>query len=240
MDKKIIRLTESDLHKIVKESVQNILKEIDYSKMPLGDFNQRNDWFRQQVDTDFPNHGVKDSNDWQSTYNTLAQDKIANDKAAAKQAKIQSKLDAAHEKSRALMEKTRLYIKALSWAIGGTDEGFEGYDEILQDWPIIINAGLGKQKRIKADISNIDKDGYSGIIILGGVEYYIALHGCEIWIDDRCHVNVSLNKITAEAVEGGQEIRSSKFDVERTRRALISAFTKKVRENIAYMNSAQG
>lgn len=71
MNKKLIRITESDFHKIVKETVNKVLNEIDYSSIPMGDFTERNKWWKTQVDNDFPNHGIKDSQDWQSEYYKL-------------------------------------------------------------------------------------------------------------------------------------------------------------------------
>ena len=75
MNKKPIMLTEQDLHKIVKESVKKILNEIDFSKVPVGDYYERNKWFKQQVDNDYPNHGIESSQtnpiNWQEEYQKL-------------------------------------------------------------------------------------------------------------------------------------------------------------------------
>ena len=55
MDKKLIRLTEGDLHKIVKESVNRILREANYF-----------DWSEPQYDTN--------SDEWKSNYDNMAND----------------------------------------------------------------------------------------------------------------------------------------------------------------------
>lgn len=69
--KQRVKLTESTLRNIVKESVKRVLNEIDYSQIPLGDFTERNKWWKTQTDNDFPNHGIKNSRDWQSEYDNL-------------------------------------------------------------------------------------------------------------------------------------------------------------------------
>ena len=80
MNKKLIKLTESDLHKIVKESVDKILNEIDYSQIPVGDYYERNKWFKQQVDNDYPNHGIEPSQtnpiNWQEEYQKLTDEEF--------------------------------------------------------------------------------------------------------------------------------------------------------------------
>ena len=95
--KKIIRLTESDIRKMVNETVKKVLNEIDYSSMPTGDFYERNKWFKQQADTDFPGHGIKDSDDWQQTYASLANKKAKQDKLDAKM-RAKEKRDALRKK----------------------------------------------------------------------------------------------------------------------------------------------
>ena len=94
MSKNRIRLTESDLHRIVKESVNKVLNEMDYSSIPLGDFIERNKWWKTQLDNDFPNHNVKDSKNWQYEYDRLFSDKLRQDKRLEKQNVKMRKIEA--------------------------------------------------------------------------------------------------------------------------------------------------
>lgn len=86
--KQTIRLNESQFNnlvkKIVKESVNKILNEVDYSTMPKGDWYERNEWWKQQLDKDFPEHDIEKSRDWRQDYSKLEQDKIEQDKITAK------------------------------------------------------------------------------------------------------------------------------------------------------------
>jgi len=68
MNKKLIRLTESDLHKIVKESVNKILKE-EYSTPPLKDRTS----FANYANVDYYNGGIDDKEDFDSVAGILNQ-----------------------------------------------------------------------------------------------------------------------------------------------------------------------
>ena len=68
MNKKFIRLTESDLHKIVKESVNKILKE-EYSTPPLKDRTS----FANYANVDYYNGGIDDKEDFDSVAGILNQ-----------------------------------------------------------------------------------------------------------------------------------------------------------------------
>ena len=76
--KNTIRLTESELKKVITESVKNILSEAaDFSTYPFGAHDSAvNDWWKQQVNNDFPDY-QDTSSDWHDTYTTLD---IARDK----------------------------------------------------------------------------------------------------------------------------------------------------------------
>ena len=78
--KKIIKIKESELRRMISESVRRMVNEINYLDMPLGDFNERNKWFKAQADADFPEHGIKDSPNWQDTYDSLVKKKKEMDK----------------------------------------------------------------------------------------------------------------------------------------------------------------
>lgn len=86
--KRRIKLTESDLHNIIKESVKRILQEVDWSTYPeSADFRGKDAWWKQQVDADFPGHGIKDSRDWKEEHRALStqrekEQKKANSKLA--------------------------------------------------------------------------------------------------------------------------------------------------------------
>lgn len=68
MNKKLIRLTESDLYKIVKESVNKILKE-EYSTPPLKDRTS----FANYANVDYYNGGIDDKEDFDSVAGILNQ-----------------------------------------------------------------------------------------------------------------------------------------------------------------------
>lgn len=109
--KQRIRLTESDLHRIVKESVKRMLNEIDYSQIPMGDYTERNKWWKSQIDNDFPNHGLTNNRDWQSAYNTLVQDKEKQQREQRKAEREQRKAERGHGFSQREMEDRSDYIK---------------------------------------------------------------------------------------------------------------------------------
>lgn len=68
MNKRTIRLTESDLHRIVKESVNKILKE-EYSTPPLKDRTS----FANYANVDYYNGGIDDKEDFDSVAGILNQ-----------------------------------------------------------------------------------------------------------------------------------------------------------------------
>lgn len=113
-------LTESEVKELVKEAAMQIINEIDYSQIPMGDFYERNKWFKQQTDTDFPNHGVKDSDNWQNTYSDLASKKAEQDKIEAKaKAKESSALRRKEDaKRRREAEKTRRKVSRMKYGDG--------------------------------------------------------------------------------------------------------------------------
>lgn len=115
-----IKLTEQELTQVIKEAAMQIINEIDYSQIPMGDFYERNKWFKQQTDTDFPNHGVKDSNNWQNTYSDLASKKAEQDKIEAKnKAKESSALRRKEDaKRRREAEKTRRKVSRMKYGDG--------------------------------------------------------------------------------------------------------------------------
>jgi len=117
---KQVKLTESELKQVIKEAAMQIINEIDYSQIPMGDFYERNKWFKQQTDTDFPNHGVKDSDNWQNTYSDLASKKAEQDKIEAKtKAKESSALRRKEDaKRRREAEKTRRKVSRMKYGDG--------------------------------------------------------------------------------------------------------------------------
>lgn len=234
LDYDVDNLRESKFRRIIAESVRKTLNEINYMDMPLGDFNERNKWFKQQADTDFPEHGIKDSPNWQDTYNSLVQKKKETDKKQKKLDKQNAKMQAFQQKMNKMRDKYNLYSKALSWAVNGTDDGFDGYNEMLDFFPIVIKMGLGKQKKVRAKIDSLTNNGFSGIMKFNGQQYYVTLNNCDIWMDDNCKVQVKLDNIKAEN-DNGDVINTHNFDVIATMEAMKTAFTKKVRENVKYM-----
>ena len=138
MAKKLIRLTESDLRNVVRESVNRILREADFSTFPYkGDFNERNKWWKSQMDNDFPNHGIDSSDDFQREYNTLQANKANQDKLDAKKAKEDARLAARAEKEvaknermAAKAEKRSLFEKAVEYTLYG-DESLLSNDQYM-------------------------------------------------------------------------------------------------------------
>ena len=71
--KMIIRLTESELHKIVKESVGRMLNELNYSDMPINaDYNARQKFFGDAIAKEFPGYQQKPGEDLGDAYFRLA------------------------------------------------------------------------------------------------------------------------------------------------------------------------
>jgi hypothetical protein len=237
--KKIIRLKESELRRMISESVRRMVNEINYLDMPLGDFNERNKWFKAQADADFPEHGIKDSPNWQDTYDSLVKKKKEMDKKQKITDKQNAKKQAIQQKMDKMREKYNLYSKALDWAVNGTDEGFEDYDEMLNFFPIVIKLGLGKEKKVKAKIDSVINNGYSGVMKFNGKKYYITLNNCNIWMDDNCKVQVKLDNIKVK----NDGINMHNFDIISTIEAMKAAFNRKVKQNVKYMmetNSSEG
>lgn len=235
--RKVVRLTEMELRHMISESVKRALNEIDYSTMPLGDYNERNAWWKTQADADFPEHGVKDSRNWQETYNMLAQKKKEQDKIQKKKDKENAKLQKMQQKFDKLRDKINLYEKALSWAIEGNEQELSGYDEMLNYFPIVVKIGPNEQKKVRAKIDSLTNNGYAGMMKFNGQQYYVTLNNCDIWINDDCKVDVRLDNIKAES-DSGEKLDIYSFDVIATMQAMKVAFTKKVKENVRYMTSA--
>ena len=234
MEKQTIKINESQLRKMVSESVKKVLKEVDFSAIPRGDFNERNKWWKTQADTDFPNHGVKDSKDWYKTYNNLSSKQKDDELNAEKAAKMQALKDKEALKQR---KKNNLF-KALNWALEGTEEGIDGYEEYLRWWPIVYNAGNGKLKKCKMEVSDLTTDGYGGIIEMMGRKYSAGLHDCEIYIDRLTgKIGVDLDSITGEDIHTNEPLPEGIIDIEQTKEAIRRAFTKKVKENLNYLNN---
>ena len=88
--KKIIRLTESDLHRIVKESVEKILREGAWDKYPEKDRNEAMLDMNRNIEDDFLGLGVPFSTAYAqlddpmiqhvkgSTLNSLMSDRVGN------------------------------------------------------------------------------------------------------------------------------------------------------------------
>ena len=91
--------------------MNRVLNEIDYSNIPLGDYTERNRWWRDQVDNDFPNHRLTNSSDWQSTYNKLAQDRDNQERERRKANRERRKAERGHGFSRVEMEDRSDYIQ---------------------------------------------------------------------------------------------------------------------------------
>ena len=184
MANKLIRLTESDLHRIVEESVNKVLNEIDYSSMPTGDFTERNNWWKTQVDNDFPNHGIENSKDWQQQYDRLEADKKNQDKLNAKKEKENARIAKQAEKKAAKMarsqarrEKHSLYEKAVGYTLYGddfltsydrmrnlTDDEWNDWSDGLEFLPVCLRR---QNAEIKAEIFGVglnnvsyDSEGY--------------------------------------------------------------------------------
>lgn len=102
--KRTIKLTENDLHRLIKESIRQYITEVDWSTYPSStDFRDKDAWWKSQVDADFPGHKVDQSRDWKVTYSDLALDKKKRDK---EQARIDK------QKARAEKKQARLDAKA--------------------------------------------------------------------------------------------------------------------------------
>lgn len=113
--KRRIRLTEADLHRVIKESVQKVLTEVDWSTYPeSADFRGKDAWWKQQVDQDFPGHGVKDSRDWKEVHREHSIQREREQKRA------NSKL--ARQQSERMMDDEQEYL------FMNADELFERFD----------------------------------------------------------------------------------------------------------------
>ena len=178
--KRKIRLSESTLKRMIAESVKRAINEINYNEMPLGDFAERNNWWKTQVDADFPSHNVKSSKDWQGTYDELSRDKASKEKEQAKQEKIKAREEAkkkretemlARKKERASQkrEKREIFEKAVWYTLEG-DESFltpnqsmaigdeKWGDDEWNEWSDglkYIPLYLRTQNRVKAEIHGV-------------------------------------------------------------------------------------
>lgn len=168
MKRNSIRLTESQLKKIVTESAIRILNEVDTSQMPIGDFYTKNNWWKEQVDRDFPNHGKTGVTDWRMAYYNLEQEKKDLDKRRAKAEKMKAKQEREQKKKDAV----GFYRIAAYYTLDGEDSlvpkdklgGEEYANETPEDWydgitrlPIVTRDG----QKVWA---NIDSVGYSIIV----------------------------------------------------------------------------
>lgn len=127
--RKRVRLTESDLHRIVKESVNKVLNEIDYSSIPLGDFIERNKWWKTQLDNDFPNHGVRDSKNWQYEYDKLSSDKLRQNKRLEKQNEKMRKIEAERLRD---IEENKDIINSLEYLLSSYYNDGERSENLLR------------------------------------------------------------------------------------------------------------
>lgn len=129
------------LDEMVKKTVKNVLKEIDYSKMPLGDFYERNKWFKQQTDNDFPNHGIKQSDNWQGEYANLVKNKEKQDKISAKlKAKEENALRRKENQKKNREIKNKRYKITKKKYGDGLLEAYLDRDECKVCWAILDNS----------------------------------------------------------------------------------------------------
>ena len=125
--KNTIRLTESELKRIISESVKNILSEAaDFSTYPFGAHDSAvNDWWKQQVNNDFPDY-QDTSSDWHDTYTTLD---IARDKE--------------NKEVGSIVNKGWCTYQNIKEVLTGSDDDNDDYDGLMT-LPIGILVDTGK------------------------------------------------------------------------------------------------
>lgn len=143
-----IRLTETQLKKLISESVRKVIKEFD-EPFPYDykDAREREDYFQRATQHDFPDTRFKMGRTWEDTYYSLRDKKAADDKERQKADKLKArdekKKAAAQKKSdieRIRMQRNRVWAKAVQEALVGSDDANEDYDGLM-DFPLILKDG---------------------------------------------------------------------------------------------------
>ena len=173
-------LPQSTLNKAIKESVKMVLKEADFTQIPYNaDYVTRNNWWKQQLDSDFPNHGVKNSNDYESEYNRLNIEKSEQEKAKAKREREQARAEKQKAIQAQKQQKRELFEKAVGYTLHG-DESFmtinqysnldsSGWgDDEWNEWsdgimklPIYLNPQSESGSQGGKVVAQIDGEGFS-------------------------------------------------------------------------------
>lgn len=228
--KNTIKINESQLKALVMESARKVLNELNLMDMPLGDFYTQNAWWKEQVDNDFPNHGIANSRDWKETYFQLSSAKDEREKTK-KKIDLQKRKEAKAARQEWLGKFRGFFQKALDWAIEGADENLPDYDEYLHTWPVVINVEGARRKIGKVKVDAITTNGYGGLLETKLGNYDIEFVGCQIYLKDDNTVGVELENVVCNDKDETCPI----FDVEATKEMLRKVFTTKMRENASYL-----
>ena len=123
----VIRLTESELKRVINESVKNVISEIaDFSTYPFGAHDGAvNDWWKQQVNNDFPDY-QDTPQDWHDAYTSLD---IARDKE--------------NKEVGSIVKKGWCTYQNIKEVLTGSDDENDDYDG-LTELPISVLVDSGK------------------------------------------------------------------------------------------------
>lgn len=160
--------------RINENARRRLTEDIDWSSYPTStDFRDKDAWWKQQVDTDFPGHKVKSSDDWKVTYSDLNLDKQRQEKEqakAARAAKRQERADAKAARATKRKEAMDLFLKTVDYIVLGEDmleNPGEPSDEIPDDWydgvmkvPIVLRDGTKLWGSIDGIYDGVGDDAY--------------------------------------------------------------------------------
>ena len=206
------RLTEGKLRNIIKESVRQMINELDITSMPtFGDARDRDAWWKEQALKDFPEYKYninQHQSNFQELYYQLRANKEKSEKLRAKkeretarQAKKDEQMRNRQEKMQNRQNMRKLFLHAVNYVILGEDS-------------------LMSSEQIMNDIDNeIPEDWYDGVtkmpVVLKGDRQprWATIHGF-----GKGHYTdgafISLNwGIEVNGIEGDEGVMSIDFNV---------------------------